>query len=83
MNGAERAWLVAEVDDCIDSWRAVTETEGPNSREGLLWRGRADQALRSAIHFGVVSPEDGRRRTATLTPDADRMRALAEPDGED
>ncbi|HUZ10552.1 MAG TPA: hypothetical protein VMU76_10350 [Acidimicrobiales bacterium] len=83
MNGEDRAWLAVEVDDCVDSWRAVSETEGPNSHEALLWKGRADQALRSAIHFSVVSPEDGRRRMATLTPDPGSLRAFAEPDGED
>jgi|GEM_PF-4382758 len=83
MNSADRGWLAVELDDCIDSWRAVSETEGPNSHEALLWKGRADQALRSAIHFRVVSPEEGRRRMATLTPEPDNLRAFMEPDGED
>jgi hypothetical protein len=82
VSSADRGWLGAELDDCIDSWRAVSETEGPNSQDALLWKGRADQALRSAIHFGMVSPEEGRRRMATLTPGPGTLRAFMEPDGE-
>jgi len=82
VSSGDRGWLDAELDDCIDSWRAVSETEGPNSQDALLWKGRADQALRSAIHFGVVSLEEGRRRMATLTPEPGILRAFMEPDGE-
>lgn len=82
MDRAGRHWLAAEVDDCVDSWRAVADTEGPATHQALLWKGRADQALRAAIHFGVLDAEDGRRRMATLDPDPDSLRALSEPDGE-
>ena len=82
MNNDDRAWLIVEVDDCIDSWRSISEVEGPNTHEALLWRGRADQALRSAIHFRVVSPEDGLRRMATLIPEPGSVRAFTELDDE-
>ena len=82
MDAEHRAWLHNETDDCIDSWRAVVETEGPHSSDALLWEGRADQALRAAIHFGLIEPEDAQRRMATVTPDAIVLRALSEPDGE-
>lgn len=75
-------WIEAELDDCVDSWRSVSETEGPQSREALVWQGRADQALRVAVHFGVVTLEEGRRRMATLLPDRGSLRAFAEPDGD-
>jgi hypothetical protein len=82
MNRDQRNWLRQELDECVDSWRSVVETEGPNSRTALVWRGRADQALRAAIHFGLVDPEDGRRRLVTPTPEPTDLRALTEPDGE-
>lgn len=68
MDDAGRRWLRSELDDCIDSWRAVNETEGPNTQNALVWKGRADEALRLALHFGLVTPEDARRRMATLQP---------------
>jgi hypothetical protein len=67
---------------CVDSWRSVVETEGANSRSALVWRGRADEALRVAIHFGLVDPEDGRRRLAIPTQEVADLRVLTEPDGE-
>jgi hypothetical protein len=52
------------------------------SCEALRWEGRADQALRVAIHFGLIDPEDGRRHGHSHTgarpaTGADRTRRRA------
>ncbi len=81
-NSDRDRWIETELEECLSSWRAVSATEGPRSESSLLWQGRADQALRVAIHFGAVEPEEGRRRMAALIPEPVVLRALSEPDGE-
>ena len=81
-NGDGDRWIETELEECSSTWRAVSDTEGPRTETSLLWQGRADEALRVAIHFGVVDPEEGRRRMAALIPEPVVLRALSEPDGE-
>ena len=82
MQDGDRHWLRTELDECIDSWRGAIDNEGPRSEAALVWQGRADQALRVALHFGVVQPEEGRRRVSALAAEGAVLRALSEPDGD-
>jgi hypothetical protein len=77
-----RRWLLAELRDCLDSWRGTLETAGHGSYAAIAWEGRTDQALRMAVHFGLISPDAGRAMIAAVDERASSIRALAEPDGE-
>ena len=82
MPGRDDRWLHSELEECLDSWRGAIETEGHGSYAAIVWQGRADQALRTAIHFGVVEPEEGRARMMAIDSRIPVIRALVEPDGE-
>ena len=82
MSGRDDRWLLSELQDCLDSWRGSIETEGHGSYAAVVWQGRADQALRTAIHCGLIGPEQGRARMTAIDPTIPVIRALAEPDGE-
>lgn len=82
MPGRDDRWLLSELEECLDSWRGAIETEGHGNYAAVLWQGRADQALRTAIHFGIVGPEEGGARMVAIDARIPVIRALAEPDGE-
>ena len=82
VEGEGGTWLLAELDDCLDSWLGAIETAGHGSYAAVAWEGRADQALRTSIHFGLVDPDDGRQRMWSIDANAHLLRALVEPDGE-
>lgn len=75
-------WLLGEFAECLDSWQGAMETAGPGSHAAVVWQGRVDQALRTAIHFGVVDPAEGEARMVAVDSNVADIRALAEPDGE-
>jgi hypothetical protein len=79
---AGRRWLLAELRDCLDSWRNTLETAGHGSYAAIAWEGRTDQALRTAVHFGLVTPDAGLAMVASVDERASSIRALDEPDGE-
>lgn len=78
----DRRWLLEELADCVDSWRGAIETAGHGSYAAVSWEGRADQALRTALHFGLLDPDEGRQQILSVDANASGVRALAEPDGE-
>jgi hypothetical protein len=78
----DNRWLLSEFQECLDSWSSVIDAQGGGTFAALLWQGRADQALRTAIHFGVIDLEEGRARMLAIDWNVGDVRALTEPDGE-
>lgn len=82
MKESDRNWLLSELAECLDSWQDAIETAGPGGHAAVVWQGRVDQALRTAIHFGVIDPGEGEARMLRVDSTITDIRAVAEPDGE-